>query len=956
MKRLLSVILVLAIAFSLIQIGILNASAEISGDYNYSVINNAVVTINYYLGSGGTVTIPNTIAGYPVTVIGMQAFSSQPSITAVSIPNSVTVIGQEAFKSCTGLTRITIPGSITQIEMWAFKDCSNLSKVYFLGNSPVMGVRPFEGCKAPSIFRVYYVQGNTTFPDTWNGFTTVAFTPLSAAPAIGIDTASPTNGNVTVTVTYPNTDEALQEYKINNGAWNIYTASIILAENATVYARCSDTAGNHSSTVSRYVNNIAVNGIVYSIFDNNTAVSVSGYIGSGGALAIPATLGGLPVKDIGASAFLNKTSLTSVVIPDSVTNISASAFYGCSSLNAVTIGKNVSVIGTAAFQNCSALTEINIPDITWSLGERAFWGCTGLTKAVIGSNVENLSLHTFRECTNLTRVILPDNLKSISAYAFYGCSKLKDIVIPDKTFYIGEEAFKGCSLLANTYFMGNAPTMGNLVFESCAAGFKVNYINGKTGFTNPWFTYTAALFTPLAAPEIVVSTSEPVSGIVEVTVNYPAGKASNVQNKEYKLSGSGWEVYTGSVALASRKTFSAAYTDLNGKPSYRSTHEVNNVFNDFTLVENAGKLTITRYIGAGGSVIVPATIDRMPVVAIADNAFNSFPAITDVIIADGVTSIGESAFYGCSGMQNVTLPGTLASIGVNAFYGTYLNSVFIPKSVLSIGRSAFSACTTLDEILVDDENPNYEDIDGVLFNKSKTSLIQFPAGSAEEYTVPAGVTLITKKAFANSPELYKVTIPAAVTTVSDAAFENCPNLTIYCPLGSAARDYAADNGIPYVLIGVSISAVYASGTVVDRSRGLIYGLSTGLTKSQFESDKVQLDGDGYLIYIPISSTLGTGVTVEVKEQSTGTVWETYSIVIFGDVNGDSNITGIDAGIVINVENYLVDLDPIDDIALTTAADVNNDGNINSIDAGIIVNNENYLEQISQDPFAVIGSA
>lgn len=953
MKKFVSGMLAAVLFLSVFQMGILQASAEIIGDYNYTVVNNSTVTINYYLGTGGFVKIPAEIGGYPVTVIGMQAFSSQPAITSVSIPNTVTTISQEAFKGCINLTRVTIPASVTEIQMYAFKDCSNLAKVYFLGNAPIMGTRPFEGCKAPSIFRVYYTQGNSTFPGTWIGFTTVAFTPLSAAPAIGVDTSSPTNGNVTVTVTYPNTDEALQEYKINNGAWSVYAAPVVLSANATVYARCSDAAGNSGSAVSRYIGNIAVNGIVYSILGNNADVSVTGYIGSGGALTIPAALGGLPVTDIGISAFQNKTLLTGVNIPDTVTNISQSAFYGCSGLTSVTIGKNVSVIGTAAFQNCSSLTQVIIPDKVWSLGQRAFMGCSGLMKAVVGNSIESVSLHAFRDCINLTRVILPDNLKSITAYAFYGCVKLKDIVIPDKTTYIGQEAFKGCSLLANAYYMGNAPTMETLAFDSCAAGFKVNYISTNSGFTPSWYTWTTAAFTPLAAPEIVVSTSEPVTGIVEVTVNYPAGKASNVQNKEYKLSGASWEVYTDTVALSDRRTFTAAYTDLSGKPSYRSTRDIDNVFNDFTVVNNSGKLTITRYVGAGGSVVVPAAIDRIPVVAIADNAFNSFPAVTDVTIAEGVTSIGESAFYGCSGMQSVTLPGTLTTIGTKAFYGCFLGSVSIPKSVMSIGRSAFSACSTLNDILVDDENPNYADIDGVLFNKGKTSLIQFPARSAEEYIVPAGITSIAKYAFANSPELYSVTIPAAVKIVSDYAFENCPNLTISCTYDSAARDYAAGNGIPYIIIGSYLTEIYCSGTVIDRTGGFIYGLPAGLTKAQFESNRVLINGNARLVYTPDNGTLGTGVTAELIDNTTNFVWETYSIVIFGDVNRDGNINGIDAGVMIDVENYLVSWDLTEDAARYLAGDVNGDGNITSIDAGTVVDYENYMVTINQNPFAVI---
>ena len=152
--------------------------------------------------------------------------------------------------------------------------------------------------------------------------------------------------------------------------------------------------------------------------------------------------------------------------------------------------------------------------------------------------------------------------------------------------------------------------------------------------------------------------------------------------------------------------------------------------------------------------------------------------ISQVVINDGVTSIGSSAFWNCIGLTSVTIPNSVTSIGFMAFfYCTVLTSVTIPNSVTSIGVDAFLGCFGLTSIDVVSDNSNYCSVDGVLFNKNKTILIQYPMGKQGAYTIPNSVTSIENDAFYACTGLTSVTIGNSVTSIGESAFQDCTGLT-----------------------------------------------------------------------------------------------------------------------------------------------------------------------------------
>ena len=187
---------------------------------------------------------------------------------------------------------------------------------------------------------------------------------------------------------------------------------------------------------------------------DGTGAIITEYTGSQMAVIIPATIQGMPVREIGSIpkgwqdsyAVFSEKRITSVVIPNGVTLIGTAAFSGCRQLTQVTIPNSVTRIGRQAFFTCASLKSITLPDSITEIGDSVFYG-TGLTSITWPKGLTAIPNQMFYRCENLANVSFHEGLATIGEGAFASCKALISVTLPASIKRIEREAFAYCSAL-----------------------------------------------------------------------------------------------------------------------------------------------------------------------------------------------------------------------------------------------------------------------------------------------------------------------------------------------------------------------------------------------------------------------------------------------------------------------------------------------------------------------------
>ena len=310
--------------------GAIYMNGVIDGDYIYS--SSSHDTLIGYIGSGGNVTIPNS-----VTCIGNLAFDNCSGLTSVTIPNSVTSIGDSVFSHCSGLTSVTIGNSVTSIGKLAFFRCSSLTSVTIPNSVTSIGKGAFCGC---------YGLTSMTIPEGVTTIDTSVFSSCSGLTHVSIPNSVTRIARYAfsycyslTSVTIPRNVAILEGFAFNecDSLTTVnYNATECLTDNNPVFTSCPNI-----STINIGENVTSIPNYLFSNFSGLTDV------------IIPDS-----VTTIGNFAFLGCVNLTSLIIGNSVTTIGRDAFNGCDSLKSATIGYSVNMIHYGAFAYCRSLSSI----------------------------------------------------------------------------------------------------------------------------------------------------------------------------------------------------------------------------------------------------------------------------------------------------------------------------------------------------------------------------------------------------------------------------------------------------------------------------------------------------------------------------------------------------------------------------------------------------------------------
>ena len=252
------------------------------------------------------------------------------------------------------------------------------------------------------------------------------------------------------------------------------------------------------------------------------------------------------VTSIGYFAFSNCDSLTSVKIPDSVTTIVDRAFRDCDSLTSVVISDSVTSIDYGVFMYCDSLTSVVIPNGVTSIGADAFYNCSSLTSVVIPNGVTSIGMFAFAWCESLTSVVIPDSVTSIRDSAFAWCESLTSVVIPDSVTSIGDWAFEGCSSLTSIVIPDSVTSIGSHAFEGCSSLTSIVIGDSVTSIGYQAF-YGCSSLISVIIPDSVISIGDwAFEGCSSLTsIKYHGSKEEwNAISKGYD-----WDYYTGNYII-----------------------------------------------------------------------------------------------------------------------------------------------------------------------------------------------------------------------------------------------------------------------------------------------------------------------------------------------------------------------------------------------------------------------
>jgi hypothetical protein len=822
-------------------------------------LGNSVISIGEGAFAGcihlHTISIPNS-----VTSIGGNAFYGCTSLSGIQLSNALTSIQSSTFSGCSSLRTVVIPNSVTTIGDGAFYNCAYLGEVVLPGSLTTIGLGAFNRC---------------------TNLSTLNF-PASVTQVKDLAFAECTKLSTTMNVSQYLTEIGRQAFKQTDVQFIVSTDNKNYASQDGVLFNKMKTVALHcptSKTTFTFPNTLKK--IDEYAFSKSMLINV----------VLPTAL-----DSISKYAFQNCTALNQLTLPASLKGIKEYAFAGCSNLQKIkAFMDNPPQIFTTVFGSVPTTCQLQVPLNSVDLYKAAngwksltiisFGGAIGSTfnlngvnykimsetdaqvighqngshnytgAIVIPSNVNYLDVDymitsidkTAFAYSGITSVSIPNSVKFIGEWAFTNCHNLTGVTVPNQVTFLGEGAFSNCSVLTTAVLSNTLTSIENNLFHSCRA------------------------LTNFVIPASVLSIGEyafdQCYGLI--TLNIPS-----------------------------------SVTQI-GKWAFQLCRELQNIN-------------------------ISDAVEILP-----DYVFWGCESLQEVKLPASLKIIGEEAFYNCNELAAIDLPLSLTSIGKSAFYNTALSAIRIPATVNHIGTYAFNQCDNLKDVYAYNRTPIgiTRDVFSDLYQYNLNLYVRSRSMPLYKKTAVWKDFQIKSIESIHTNSIRELTGRDIVVKVNTMLVENEDQFTAfqfemkYDTLRMVYKDYSTNN------------LMTSGGSVAINSN------VKGILKVGYMSDNT-LSGEGTLINLRFKIRNSGIVQPEFKRF----LYNAYDLINFnhgaieviayGDVDYNQEVQSYDASMVLINSvglNPLPEEDPFpwEDLR-NDVSDVDASSNLTAVDAGLIL--------------------
>ena len=764
-----------------------------------------------------------------VESIGSYAFAYCQALTSITLPEEATALGEHVFFNCNALASVTLPSKITKIPAHFFHGCAALESIAIPENVTSIGAYAFSECD--SLTEVI-IPGTAVAGE--NEITYTGVTSIGDAVFAGCDSLK--------TVVIPAGVNSIGNYAFYRciALEGVQIPAICESIGTSAFEGCSaittvtlpegvKTVGNFAFYECIALGNITLSGALESVGKDafkgcgaiNFTVENGGYyLGNdtnkymilvkidGDFTAINTS-----TKIIGSSVFEN-CQLSTVVIPDSVTQIGEKAFSGAL-ITSITLPANLVSLGNGAFENCALLTTIDIPASLKAISNYAFSGCASLTGITINGEIA-IGRFAFANCESISELQLLNTITYLDDYAFSGCDSLWSIEI-SKIVGVGSYALSGSKITKATLpaeaFAGmdtstlkevviTSGKLGKKVFEGCTGLEKVTILEDVTDVDSTAFDGCTGVLEIIDNVVYVDSWVVGYNGKVDMskinssehaTVVIKEGTVGLSSNAFGMVSDSNGIYYAAAIRHITIPETVKYYSSTTFERANVKGATVPARILGYTVTDENGKNTTYKAAFDLGKIEVLTVTSGEIIESVFKNAYKLY----SVTIGEGVTVIGQDAFKGCEKLVEVCNLSALEIVKGSSEHG------YVAKNAVSVyGKDGQSALKTTDTGLV-------------YIEKSGKIQVVAWASDANDLVLPAKIDNkdydVYKYAFYYSPNI--VTVKAekgASFSIGDDAFEDSAFITTVDLNGVkeiGALAFSGCSGLTYVVLPKTLTFI-----------------------------------------------------------------------------------------------------------------------------------------------------